>query len=235
VGTPSNTQFDEAPPHKHQKGVNLMASVATILDGKVVEGASQQSLAKANSTGMDKDSFLQLLVAQMKYQDPLQPTSNTEYISQYAQFSQVEQVQNMASTMEMQRAGTLVGQQVTLNTTDASGNSVAIHGKVDYVVYQNGKAFLSIQEQLYSLADLESVADQAYLDAYDMALAFVSALNQLPALDKIDDTYKDRIDALQRVFDSMDEYQKSFVAHEKQSLLADYVQKFEEKSDESIE
>jgi flagellar basal-body rod modification protein FlgD len=184
---------------------------------------------------MDKDSFLQLLVAQMKYQDPLQPTSNTEYISQYAQFSQVEQVQNMASTMEMQRAGTLVGQQVTLNTTNASGNSVTINGKVDYVVYQNGKAFLSIQEQLYSLSDLESVADEAYLNAYDTALAFVIALNQLPSVEKIDDSYKDQIESLKQVFDAMDTYQKSFIAQEKQDLLADYVQKIEGSQDESIE
>ena len=71
-----------------------MSLMAPIEDGKFVESASQSSLSKTNSANndMDKDAFLQLLVAQMKYQDPLQPTSNTEYISQYAQFSQVEQM-----------------------------------------------------------------------------------------------------------------------------------------------
>ena len=64
-----------------------MALVAPVKDGKIVETASQTSVsnaAKSKSNGMDKEAFLQLLVAQMKYQDPLEPTSNTEYIAQYA-------------------------------------------------------------------------------------------------------------------------------------------------------
>ena len=83
-----------------------MSLIAPIEDGKVVESASQSSLSTAKTEGgsdMDKDAFLQLLVAQMKYQDPLQPTSNTEYISQYAQFSQVEQMQNMAGSHHVQQ------------------------------------------------------------------------------------------------------------------------------------
>ena len=54
--------------------------VAPVEDGKIVETNSQSSLKKANSAssdGMDKEAFLQLLVAQMQYQDPLEPTSNT--------------------------------------------------------------------------------------------------------------------------------------------------------------
>ena len=97
-----------------------MALVAPIENGKVVETASQSSLNKATSTSndsMDKEAFLQLLVAQMKYQDPLEPTSNTEYISQYAQFSQVEQMQNMSATMELSRASSMVGKLVTIETT----------------------------------------------------------------------------------------------------------------------
>ena len=56
-----------------------MASWAVVEDGKIVESTSQSSLKKASDAsknGMDKDAFLQLLVAQMKYQDPLEPTSN---------------------------------------------------------------------------------------------------------------------------------------------------------------
>ena len=90
-----------------------MSVVAQVVDGKIVETSSQESLknekASKGST-MDKEAFLQLLVAQMKYQDPLEPTSNTETVSQYAQFAQVESIQNMSSTMELQRASSLVGQ-----------------------------------------------------------------------------------------------------------------------------
>ena len=122
-----------------------MALVAPIENGKVVETTSQSSLNKANATSndsMDKEAFLQLLVAQMKYQDPLEPTSNTEYISQYAQFSQVEQMQNMSASMDLQRASSLVGQYVYVKTTSSSGVTNYVEGKVDYVVYENNKAYL---------------------------------------------------------------------------------------------
>ena len=69
-----------------------MAVNAVVKDGEIQQTAAETSAKKAtkSNSGMDKDAFLQLLVAQMKYQDPLEPTSNTEYISQYATFSQVE-------------------------------------------------------------------------------------------------------------------------------------------------
>lgn len=104
-----------------------MAVTGVIQDGKVQETASESSVKKAAAkNGMDKDAFLQLLVAQMKYQDPLEPTSNTEYISQYATFSQVEQMQNMAATMELTRASSMVGKLVAVETTDSSGNASQI-------------------------------------------------------------------------------------------------------------
>lgn len=79
-----------------------MGAIAQIKDGKVVESNSAASLAKdtkKNGSTMDKEAFLNLLVAQMKYQDPLEPTSNTEFVSQYAQFSALEQMQNMSATL----------------------------------------------------------------------------------------------------------------------------------------
>ena len=90
-----------------------MAAIAHIKDGKIVESTTASSLAKEtkkSGSTMDKEAFLKLLVAQMKYQDPLEPTSNTEFVSQYAQFSSLEQMQNMSATLELSRASTLVGQ-----------------------------------------------------------------------------------------------------------------------------
>ena len=107
-----------------------MSLIAPIEDGKFVESTSQSSLSKTKEAGndMDKDAFLQLLVAQMKYQDPLQPTSNTEYISQYAQFSQVEQMNNMAASMDLQRASQLVGKEVYMKTTGSNGETKICSG-----------------------------------------------------------------------------------------------------------
>ena len=93
-----------------------MAVNAIVQDGKLVETAAQASASSAAGKnapasvpkGYDKDAFLQLLVAQMKYKDPMEPTDNSEYITQYATFSQVEQIQNMAASTELSRASGMV-------------------------------------------------------------------------------------------------------------------------------
>ena len=208
-----------------------MALVAPVEDGKFVESASQSSLSntvKSSGDSMDKDAFLQLLVAQMKYQDPLEPTSNTEYISQYAQFSQVEQMQNMAQSTDLQRASGLVGQQVYIKTTTSSGETKYVQGKVDYVVFENNKAYLSINESLYSLEDLDTIADEAYLSAYDKATDFVTSINKLPNVNGIDLTDAEKIDELVNIYEKMSEYEQSFVAQDVVETLEKYKEKLKE-------
>lgn len=208
-----------------------MALMAPVEDGKIVETTSQNSLkntSKSNNDSMDKDAFLQLLVAQMKYQDPLEPTSNTEYISQYAQFSQVEQMQNMAASTDLSRATALVGQEVYIKTTTSSGETKYVQGKVDYVVYENGNAYLSIDEQLYSLDDLDTVADKDYLNAYNKAYDFTVKLNKLPNVGAVDTSDGDEIDELEKIYNEMSEYEKSFVAEDTVKNLNKYIEKLKE-------
>jgi flagellar basal-body rod modification protein FlgD len=75
---------------------------------------------------MDKDTFLKLLVAQMRYQDPSNPTDPTQFMSQTAAFTQVEKLDQLvtqnASIVALQKtmnAGALVGHTVTY--TDETG------------------------------------------------------------------------------------------------------------------
>ena len=203
-----------------------MAVDAIIQDGKVLETASESSVKKTTtSNGMDKDAFLQLLVAQMKYQDPLEPTSNTEYISQYATFSQVEQIQNMAATMELSRASSMVGKLVEVQSIDANGEAKSIQGKVEYVSYENNKAFVSIDGSLYSADDVVAVVDDTYQTAFDLATSFVSTMNKLPALANLTVDDKEVIDALQNGFNNMTEYQQSFIANKYIEMLQQYVER----------
>ena len=208
-----------------------MALVQAIENGKVVESASQSSLSKSASKakdGMDKDAFLQLLVAQMKYQDPLEPTSNTEYIAQYAQFSQVEQMQNMASSMDLQRASQLVGQEVYIKTTASNGDTKYVQGKVDYVVYENNKAYLSIDESLYSMDDLDTVVDPTYKKAYDKAQEFVVSVNKLPNINTLSKADYEKVDGLEKAYNDMDDYEQSFVAKDVASRLNQYIERVKE-------
>lgn len=204
---------------------------APIKDGQVVETDSQNSLKKATAgekNGMDKDAFLKLLVAQMQYQDPLEPTSNTEFVSQYAQFSQVEQMQNMASTTELSRATSLVGKEVYVKTTNSAGDPSYKFGKVDYVVLENGKAYLAIEESLYSLDDLDTVVDPEYKVAFDKATKFTQDLNQLPGTKRIDLSHGEKIDELEKIYNEMTDYEKTFIATDTVKRLNEYIERIKE-------
>lgn len=204
-----------------------MALLAPVENGKVVTPETTSTASPKNNS-MDKEAFLKLLVAQMQYQDPLEPTSNTEYISQYAQFSQVESLQNMAGNMDLQRAGSLVGQMVYVQTTNAEGETGYIMGKVDYVTFEGGKAYVYINEKRYALEDVQTVLDGDYYDAYHLALNLVTGINKLPSIGALDLTDGESVDALYEIYQNMNDYQKSFVAQEKVDALLAYVEKMAE-------
>ncbi|WP_346621835.1 flagellar hook capping FlgD N-terminal domain-containing protein [Blastococcus montanus] len=110
-----------------------------------VAGGPTYSASTAVDRGdqMGKDTFLKLLVAQMKYQDPSNPADTNQLMAQTATFSQVEKLEEIASQnasmLALQRsssAGAMVGQTVTY--TDSTG--AAQTGVVSSVRLGTGKA-----------------------------------------------------------------------------------------------
>lgn len=114
------------------------------------------------SSELGKDEFLKLLVTQLQNQDPLNPQDDTDFISQLAQFSSLEQMTNMNSTMSNTSAYSLVGKNVIVSSTDSTGNVSEVTGVVDYVEIKNGDAYLSIDGKSYSVDDLVTVMDTTY-------------------------------------------------------------------------
>lgn len=204
-----------------------MSSIASLVDGTLDLGTSWQETQKAEkqSNSLDKNAFLQLLVAQMKYQDPLEPTSNTEYISQLATFSELEEMQNLNANNELQRASSLVGKEVIVKTVSDTGKVTYDSGKVNYVVYENGKAILGIDGGEYPLDQVDTVADSDYLEAYNMASALLYAVSKLPSMSNLNITNKDAVLSIQQVYESMNEYQKSFISEEDQKSIEEYIEK----------
>ena len=197
-----------------------MALVQAVKDGKLVDtsasassSSTASSKASADSTsGLDKEAFLQLLVAQMRYQDPLQPTDNTEYIAQLATFSQLEATQNLEDTVSKDMSNNLVGKYVILNVTDKTGNVTTVNGKVDYVMYENGEVFLAVNDGLYSLEDLDTVADANYYEAFEMANMFSTMIAKLPTAANVTTADAKAVENARAVYDAMNSYQKGFVS-----------------------
>lgn len=89
-------------------------------------GATPAASTKSK-TEMDKDLFLKLLVSQLKYQDPSKPTDTAAFLSQTAQFTQVERMDQIAeaqtgllSAQLRQTAAQMVGRTVTYTDSDGT-------------------------------------------------------------------------------------------------------------------
>ena len=117
---------------------------------------SSKSTTRANDS-LDKNAFLQLLVTQMQYQDPLDPQDNAEYVAQLAQFSALEQMTNVYKSVDevsqlvsnidtsvlVGQLSSMIGKDIawTQETAklDASGKAIvdangnAVTTKTDYV------------------------------------------------------------------------------------------------------
>lgn len=200
--------------------------VAPVKDGQIQQTDSQTSLAKAKEkkTGYSKDTFLQLLVAEVQNQDPLEPTSNTEWISQYATFSELEAMNNMSSAFDLSRASALVGKTVVINPPDGA----PVQGKVDYVTYEGGQAYLSINGSVYSMDDLHDVVDTEYMAAFDKVYDWSVKLNKLPAYENITLNDEEDVESVWNEYDKMSDYEKTFVAKEN----ADKIKKLHERIEE---
>jgi len=138
---------------------------------------SAGSAEKAGTTGeeessiapkeLGKDTFLQLLVEQMRYQDPLAPTDNAAMIAQLAQFSSLEQMNNLNENFS-----TLSGNIDQLNFLSASsmiGKHVAgigadgkpVIGEVSGVTMKGSIVYLTVGDAQLSMAGVQSISDAA--------------------------------------------------------------------------
>ena len=129
----------------------------------IIENTARDVKEASSGNSLGKDAFLQLLCTQLQYQDPLNPQTDTEFVAQLAQYSQLEELQNLTSSNQNSQALSLVGQNVVIQATGSTNGTVYFSGTVDYVTYVNGEAKLSVNDTLYSLEDVYSVIDPTYL------------------------------------------------------------------------
>lgn len=118
---------------------------------------STNSTSTANSS-LDFDEFMELLSAELQYQDPTEPVDSTEYISQMCQITSLAALDSLNTSVNNNSAYSLIGKTVTYSGTDSLGNSVSSTGKVDSVVMYNGTAYLNINDLLVPLEGVVEVS-----------------------------------------------------------------------------
>jgi len=116
---------------------------------------------KAPKTILDKDDFLKLLIAELKYQDPLEPMKDKEFIAQMATFSSLEQMKNLNTGFEkladninnnlipafmFQQSANMVGHEVKYLDPESleKDNPQLLTGTISSVIFKEGMAYYLI-------------------------------------------------------------------------------------------
>ncbi|MHC1750486.1 MAG: flagellar hook capping FlgD N-terminal domain-containing protein [Cellulosilyticaceae bacterium] len=115
---------------------------------------------------LDKNAFMQLLVTQLQYQDPLNPMDNQQMMAQMAQFTALEQMMNVSNTVEKQLAHSLIGQFVEYQYTNPETQKTDyLLGKVDYIKTSGGNTYIGIGENEVTMKDIMQVVDASNIQA----------------------------------------------------------------------
>lgn len=153
---------------------------------------SVKVVAEGESTSLGKDSFLKLLVTQLQYQDPSNPMDNSEFISQMAQFSSLEQMQNVAKSIDSLTSitqqtqliqfnsfvGKTVAYSVETDQYDADGKVIVDSGasKVNSVKYDGQSAeFVLENGKTISAANISEVQESMAASSTNKATTLVEA------------------------------------------------------------
>ena len=136
--------------------------------------ASATSTNSANITSqLGPGAFLQLLTTQLSNQDPLNPMDDTQSVSQLAQFSALQASDNLEtsfanfqSNFAVLQSASLIGQTVSVNSTDSSGNSSTIVGTVQAIQVVNGSPTFTL---------LNPATGTAYADSNGSPLTFTTS------------------------------------------------------------
>lgn len=187
-----------------------------VQDGKLVgattAATNSQAGAKVKSSMNEtKEMFLQLLVAEMQYQDPLEPTDNSEYVKELATFTQVETLNNVQEDISKLSSQALVGKYVSLNDEDTG---LTVEGKVDYVTENAGEQYISVDDKLYKASAVTAVHDDDYFESVTMADTFASLVNQMPSEKELTIADEEKLGILNTVYNGMTESQRKFVSEE---------------------
>lgn len=155
--------------------VTAVSSTQKTIQQIIDENSASSNGRKTGELG--KDDFLNLLVTQLRYQDPLNPTDDKEFIGQMAQFSALEQMQNLNSSFTATKAYSLIGKGITANITDpATDETIEVSGDVSSIRISSGKYYAVVKGQDIPVESITNVTDSVYstnnLSAYTNLIGY---------------------------------------------------------------
>lgn len=135
------------------------STLSTALDDLTYKNLESENVSKVRgSSELGKEEFMKLLTTQMQYQDPLNPQSDQEFIAQLAEFSSLEQMQNLNSTFNNTSAYSLIDKYVEIEHSEANGETKSAEGIVDSVKINKNGAQVVIDGQSFDVEDVYKVS-----------------------------------------------------------------------------
>ncbi len=117
---------------------------------------NEQNRKNLGSSKLDRDAFLQLLMAQLRHQDPINPVDNKEFLAQQAAFTQIEKMDELTRQIsqgnQLAQASNLVGKQVIVG----NGNDT-ITGRVDSALIGKDGVEISVGGNRYPVSNIQQV------------------------------------------------------------------------------
>ena len=120
---------------------------------------AQTSAARMPTQTLDQQDFLKLLVAQLSSQDPMNPQKDTDFIGQMAQFSSLEQLRGVQSSLtqlqsdqRMTQSNNMIGRYAVVQS-----GSQLVSGTVTAMTIQDGVPKLTVNGQDYDLSTVRSL------------------------------------------------------------------------------
>jgi len=136
-----------------KKGVNNLPVTSVHTDSV----GNNSVTGRKTGDNMGKNEFLKILITQLENQDPLDPLDDKEFIAQMAQFSSLEQMQNVASAALTQQATSMIGSNVKAKVL-TDGTEELIYGKVVSSKSISGETFLRLDNgREIALSDAKTI------------------------------------------------------------------------------
>jgi Flagellar hook capping protein len=120
--------------------------------------ASTAGTKSKSGPTIDTNTFLKLLVAQLQYQDPLEPQTDTSFVTQLSQMTSLEQMQQMNASISNSQAYDMLGKNVCAKVIDSTtGVTNCYQGTVDSVIIKDGIPYVVIGNVAVPVSDVLQV------------------------------------------------------------------------------
>lgn len=129
------------------------------------------------------DQFLSLLAAQLTNQDVLNPTQDTEFVAQLAQFTSLQALENLNQYAGYQYGSSLIGKKVSVAKYDTNGKYISDIGVVSRADFSSGSTALTVNGRSYDVSNIMEVINDASYDSYQYAASLVGKTVQVSGYD----------------------------------------------------